>query len=121
MLVKHSCCHQICSKTVISKLIVGLKTHYVLLVALNSMYLCIYFSFKHFVLYIQLYIDLCLHFHQGCIQFHPCIHFIPVFIFMPPFTFIHVFMSFLYSFLCLHSFSFLHSLIIFTSNHHLLV
>ncbi len=54
---------------------------YFLLVALNCMYLCIDFSFKDIVLYIQLYIDLCLHFHQGCIQFHSdsCIHFIPVF------------------------------------------
>ncbi len=54
---------------------------YFLLVALNCMYLCIDFSFKHFVLYIQIYIDLCHHFHQGCIQFHSdsCIHFIPVF------------------------------------------
>ncbi len=109
--------HQISSKTVISKLNVGLKTHYVhnskwmlpyqdlyvgcrylsftSFVALNCMHLCIDFPFKHFVLYIQLYIDMCLHFHQcsiqfhscihfhASIQFHSCIHFIPVFSFMP--------------------------------------
>ncbi len=39
--------------------------------------LAIDFSFKHFVLFIQLYIDLCLHFDQDCIQFHSCIHVIP--------------------------------------------
>ncbi len=95
--------HNICSKTVISKLIVGQKTHYVLSskmdvtlqgpvcwisllsrylsFALKCMYLYIDFSFKYFVLYIQLYIDLFLHFHQSCIQFYSdsCIHFIPVF------------------------------------------
>ncbi len=63
---------------------------YFLLVALNCMYLCIDFSFKHFVLYIQLYIDLCL-------------HFIPVFIFMAPFSFIPVFISFMDSLSCLSS------------------
>ncbi len=73
-----------------------------------------------FCLYIQLYIDLCLHFHQGCIQFHfcihfhasiqfhSCIHFIPVFICMP-FIITCILFFKIYSFQISFIFTFLHN------------
>ncbi len=111
------------------------------------MYLCIEFSFKHFVLYIQLYLicafisikaafsfipvfisflysfschvsflyscHSCIHFHAS-IHFHSCIHFHLFFIFISTFMIIPAFIYF-------PAFIFIHELILFTSNHHLLV